>query len=389
MRPASPRGYRCRVRRELLLWAVAVLCLGGLGFAFFKVFLPFGYSIAWAIILAILLAPVHRWLRRWVPRRGPRALLTCTLAALLLLGPTLTLGTLLVGELVRGIRVVQAAAEAGVLSEIDPMKWGPIVRAREIIDAWGLPYLPNIQADELMNTDRIDFEAAVASAAQQLSQRLLALSGSALSNLANLAFTIVVTWLTLYYLLKDGEWMFQRGIELLPYPDEHKDTMVQRLNEVVFSSVYGGMAVALAQGVLGGIAFAVLGLPSPVLWGTVMAVLAFLPLIGAFVVWAPAALVLLAQGRWIAALVLLLWGGLVVGLVDNFLRPMLISGRTRMHPLLVFLSVLGGIQAFGFLGLFLGPVLVAVVTAVLELYRGAVRGDYGDDFTRRAVIGKG
>ena len=303
--------------------------------------------------------------------------------------PTLTLGTLLVGELVRGIRVVQAAAEAGVLSEIDPMKWGPIVRAREIIDAWGLPYLPNIQADELMNTDRIDFEAAVASAAQQLSQRLLALSGSALSNLANLAFTIVVTWLTLYYLLKDGEWMFQRGIELLPYPDEHKDTMVQRLNEVVFSSVYGGMAVALAQGVLGGIAFAVLGLPSPVLWGTVMAVLAFLPLIGAFVVWAPAALVLLAQGRWIAALVLLLWGGLVVGLVDNFLRPMLISGRTRMHPLLVFLSVLGGIQAFGFLGLFLGPVLVAVVTAVLELYRGAVRGDYGDDFTRRAVIGKG
>ena len=133
-------------------------------------------------------------------------------------------------------------------------------------------------------------------------------------------------------------------------------------------------AVALCAGAL---AFAVIGIPSPIMWGTVMAVLSFLPVIGASLVWGPTAIILAVQGRWVAAIGLAIWGALAVGLVDNFLRPMLISGRTQMHPLLTFLAVLGGIQAFGMLGLFLGPVLVALVTGVLDVYRATVRGELG------------
>jgi predicted PurR-regulated permease PerM len=106
-------------------------------------------------------------------------------------------------------------------------------------------------------------------------------------------------------------------------------------------------------------------------------VLSFLPVVGASLVWGPTAIVLAIQGRWVAAIGLAVWGALAVGLVDNFLRPMLISGRTQMHPLLTFLAVLGGIQAFGMLGLFLGPVLVALVTGVLDVYRATVRGELG------------
>jgi predicted PurR-regulated permease PerM len=104
-------------------------------------------------------------------------------------------------------------------------------------------------------------------------------------------------------------------------------------------------------------------------------------------VWGPAAIILLVQGRWVAAVFLTAWGMVVIGLVDNLLRPMLISGRTRMHPLAVFFAVVGGIKAFGFLGLFLGPVLVAGVAGVLELYRGVVRGDYGEDLKEQMAPG--
>ncbi len=365
-------------RREYMLWGAAALALALLLYGFYLVFSPFFKAIAWAIILAILLTPVHTYLRRWVPKRGPRALLTCLIAALVLVGPTLTLGTILVGELVESFDHWQEQARLGAIREWDPTNWRPVVWLRDTLETYLAPYLPESDLDRYLNLDQVDLESTVASAAQRLSQFLLSTSRGALSNLATLAFTLVVTWLTLYYLLKDGELFVQRLLEIAPYPDDRKEAMLHQLSGVITSSVYGGLAVAATQGLLGGIAFAVLGLPSPVMWGVVMTILAFVPLLGAFVVWAPATIVLLGQGRWIAALLLLLWGVLVVGLVDNLLRPMLISGSTSMHPLLIFMAVLGGIQAFGFLGLFIGPVLVAIVTAVLDLYRGVVRGDYGE-----------
>ena len=373
------------MRREYLLWGVALTLVVAMAYAFFLVFAPFFRAIAWALILAILLAPAHHWLARWVPRGGPRAALTCVLAALLLLGPVLTVGSFLVAELAGGFRTVQAAAESGAIADFDPRNWAAVAWVRDTVEAWVAPYLPDFTVDRYLDFERLNLQATVASVAQELSQWLLGQTGSALSNLADLTFTVVIIWLTLFYLLRDGEALLGRAIELLPYPDAQKDAMLSRLNGVVVSSVYGGMAVALAQGALGGIAFAIVRLPSPVLWGTVMAALSFLPLVGSALVWGPAAIVLVVQGRWIAAIFIAGWGMLVIGLVDNLLRPVLISGRTRMHPLAVFFAVVGGIKAFGFLGLFLGPVLVAGVAGVLELYRGVVRGEYGEDLREKVA----
>lgn len=364
-----------QLRRELFLWVGTLAFLAVIGWAFYLVFSPFFEAIAWAVILAILLAPVQRWLGKWVEAKGWRALITVLLAAILFLGPVLAIGTALVNEAVLGLRYLQAnAAEIGRQVETwSPGEWGPLRAATEWFEAHLAGHLGFVEGEGMLESP--DLQRTITEGAQRLSQWLLNQTSAAFRNLAELLLTFIITWLTLFYLLRDGDRVLHAVIELLPYPPGRRDAMLSHLNEVVISSVYGGLAVAVVQGLLGGLAFAILGLPSPVLWGVVMAFLAFLPLVGAFIVWAPAAAILAVQGAYGKAIFLAAWGLVAVGLIDNVLRPYLISGRTRMHPLAVFLAVLGGIHAFGFLGLFLGPVLVAVVTGTIDLYREVVSGE--------------
>jgi predicted PurR-regulated permease PerM len=139
--------------------------------------------------------------------------------------------------------------------------------------------------------------------------------------------------------------------------------------ETIHATVYGATAVAVAQGALTGLAFWFLGLPAPLLWTAVTTVLCFVPLLGAPVVWVPTVIVLAAQGAYGKAFALSLWGLLVVGLVDNFIRPIVIGARTQLHPMVVFFSVLGGLLLMGPLGLLMGPVILAITIALLEILK--------------------
>jgi predicted PurR-regulated permease PerM len=357
------------MKSDIVRWIVGLTCLAILTYAAYLIFAPFLSAIAWALILTIMLAPVQRRLGRWIRWPSARAAVTSLLAILLVVGPLAGLATVLVRELIDGLQYIQA--HAGDIRDLDPSNWMAVAAVSGWLESWfGEP-----RYQDLLQTQ--DLGSRVVSAAQALSQWLLNQSSAIVGNVARFSFTAVVTWLCLFYFLRDGDRGLKAATELLPYPDDLKHEMLERLNGVVVSSVYGGLIVALVQGALGALAFAVLGIPSPVMWGTVMAVLSFLPVVGASLVWAPTAVVLAIQGRVGAAIGLAIWGALAVGLVDNLLRPMLISGRTQMHPLLTFLAVLGGIQAFGLLGLFLGPVLVALVTGVLDVYRATVRGELG------------
>ena len=146
-----------------------------------------------------------------------------------------------------------------------------------------------------------------------------------------------------------------------------------RTREVIGATIYGVLAISVIQGTLGFLIFLVLGLPSPLLWGVVMLLMSMIPMAGAFVVWVPASLYLLLTGSYIKALLLAGWGVLVIGSIDNFLSPRLVGRRARLHELLIFFSVLGGLQVFGVLGLVLGPVLAAVTLALIEVVRQANR----------------
>jgi len=126
------------------------------------------------------------------------------------------------------------------------------------------------------------------------------------------------------------------------------------------------LVIALIQGTLGGIMFAILGLPSPMLWGVVMVIMATIPLAGAAVIWAPAAAILFVAGHPTKAAILFVFGALVIGTIDNFLRPKLVGERSNLHPLFIFFSVLGGLSAFGLIGLLIGPVVLAIAMGLID-----------------------
>jgi predicted PurR-regulated permease PerM len=138
---------------------------------------------------------------------------------------------------------------------------------------------------------------------------------------------------------------------------------------MVISTVYGGVVIALIQGILGGTAFYFLGLNSPVLWGCAMTVMSFLPLFGTFSIWGPAAAYLIIQGSVMKGVILLLYGVFIISIVDNILRPIIISGRTKMPTLAVFFSVLGGIKFFGLIGFIMGPLVLALFVSVFEIFK--------------------
>jgi predicted PurR-regulated permease PerM len=176
------------------------------------------------------------------------------------------------------------------------------------------------------------------------------------------------TLLSLYYLFKDGSTLFERLKEAVPLPAKEKDLLIQRFKDMIYATIYGGVLIAMIQGVLGGLSFWILGLPSPIFWGTAMGLLSFIPIGGTALIWAPAAIILVIGGAVLKGIVLVGIGVFVISMVDNLLRPFFISTRTNIHPLLLFFSVLGGVQAFGLIGLFAGPLIATLFLTLVEIY---------------------
>jgi predicted PurR-regulated permease PerM len=197
--------------------------------------------------------------------------------------------------------------------------------------------------------------------------RTLGLVGGVLGAVIQTFFAVF----TMYYLFRDGDRIYDAMLDMIPLEAAQTRTIFDRAHEVIHASIYGVITIAGVQGTLGGVAFAVLGLPSALVWGVVMFFLSMIPLVGSSVVWLPTAIYLALSGHWGKALALALWGALVIGTIDNFLRPKLIGVRTGLHELLIFFSVLGGVRIWGPLGLALGPVVVAITLALLDILRSA------------------
>jgi predicted PurR-regulated permease PerM len=194
-------------------------------------------------------------------------------------------------------------------------------------------------------------------------------AGGLLKGVANFLFALVITLAVLFFLLRDAS-SFARALRrALPFGAEQNERLMNLTSDLVSASVTATIAVAAVQGVLGGATFALLGVSGAVLWGVMMFVLAFLPLIGATLVWLPAAAWLALSGSLAKGAVLALVGVLVLGNVDNVLRPLLLSGKSQMNTLVLIISLMGGVSAFGFIGIVLGPLVAAVLTALVESYQ--------------------
>src|SRR5215212_328531 len=361
---AEPRGRQVRWFGLLAATAVALyLC--------WSMLQPFIEVVLWAIVLVIVFFPVHRRIKARVGSPSWSAVLSCLLVIVVILVPLTLLTFAIVNELANFAQMLQpkpdgsggAPAAAALLDPNSPYV-GPLVRwLGQYVD------LSRLGSQEFVAERLKGVSGAIAA-------RTLGFVGGAVGFVVEVFFVIF----TMYYLFRDGERLRAAAYEFVPLSDEKAREIFDRTGEVISASVYGVLVIAVIQGVLGGLAFWALGLPSPLLWGVVMIFLSMIPMLGSFIVWVPAAIYLGLTGHWAKAVMLAVWGALVIGSVDNFLRPKLVGERTRLHELLVFFSVLGGLQVFGVLGIVLGPVIVAITIALLDVLRQA-------DSPRREVAG--
>ena len=196
-------------------------------------------------------------------------------------------------------------------------------------------------------------------------------AGGLLKGVAEFLFSLVITLAMLFFLLRDAT-SFQEALRrVLPFGAQQNERLLAITRELVAASVTATLAIAVLQGIVGGVTFALLGIQGAVLWGVMMGILALLPLVGATLVWLPAAVWLALSGSLVKGLVLAAVGVLVLGSVDNVVRPLLLSGKAQMNTLVLIVSLMGGVSAFGFIGIVLGPLVAALVTALVESYHAA------------------
>jgi predicted PurR-regulated permease PerM len=329
-------------------------CILLLGYFIYLLFAPFLAPLAWAAIFAAFFFRRHKQLESRLGKTAAASL--STLAVTLII---------VVPFVLIAIAFIQEASQT--ISHIDIAANSSKGLAR-VQRAW--VWAQHQRFGQNLGT----FEDFISRASAWLAGVVANGAGVLLTNLVILIVDLVIMLFALFFFFRDGEAIMVRVRRVLPFEPTFRDRRIAEAGELVRASISSGLIVAIVQGAIGGIAFAVLHLGAPILWGVMMAFFALLPL-GPSVIWAPVAGWLLLTGQIGRALALIGIGAGVVGLVDNVLRPILLSGRTQMNGLLVFISLIGGLAAFGLLGLVLGPIIMATTISFVDAYATERRGD--------------
>jgi predicted PurR-regulated permease PerM len=337
--PAPAWDSPAHIRALLLMAATAAglyLC--------YRMLAPFVPAIAGALALAVLVAPLHRRLERRLGTGSLAAFASVCVAIVVVVVPVLLVAGRVIDEAVRGATAVQAILATG--------SWRRLFEQHALLAPIG-QWLDR----------QVDLAGAVAPAATWMQTGASFLQGSLLQ-----AIAAVVTFYVLFYMLRDRSAAMAALRALSPLSAADMDRLFADVADTVHATVYGTLVVACVQGALGGLMFWWLGLPEALLWGLVMGMLAVVPVLGAFVIWVPAAIFLALDGHPGKALLLAAWGSIVVGGIDNLLYPMLVGRRLKMHTLVAFVAIVGGLVVFGPAGLILGPVVFAITRLLLEIW---------------------
>jgi predicted PurR-regulated permease PerM len=314
----------------------------------FRIYEPFLSALGWAAILVIFFYPMHRWLaKRFSESRA--AVLSTLAVTILLIVPAIFVTTLFVREAL--------AISRGVQHSIVEQHAPAIARSWY----WIAHHVPGLDP----NADVFDMlEQGIEKQAGYLAQRL----GTVLANIAAFIFDLFVMIFAMFYFFRDAGQIIRGVRSILPFDAEHRDTMITQARDLISASVTTSLIIAAIQGALGGMGFAIVGLPTPIFWGVAMAFFSLVPVVGSGLIFVPASLWLAFSGHWGRAILLLLICAVVSTVVDNVVRPLLLGGRSELSGLVIFISVVGGVGLFGMLGLVLGPILVATAAGVMNVY---------------------
>jgi predicted PurR-regulated permease PerM len=334
-------------RLPLLLLLACAVALGW-------ILQPFWGAILWAVIIALLFLPMFR---RLLPRVGGRR----SLAAALVLG-----AVLLICVLPLTLVAASLAREAATLyQQIDSGAWQPELAVRRLFNAlpgWVVSLLDHFGVADFDTLQR-RMTASVSQAAQLITTRALGIGLDTFDFFTSLAITLYLA----FFLVRDGESLVRTMAAGLPLSAAHQRALGGKFATVVRATVKGSLLVAAAQGALGGLAFWVLGVQGALLWAVLMTFLSLVPAVGAALVWAPVAAWFALHGEWAAAASLTAWGVLVIGLVDNLLRPILVGKDTRLPDYVVMIATLGGMSVFGLNGFVVGPAIAAMFIAAWHI----------------------
>jgi predicted PurR-regulated permease PerM len=315
---------------------------------FGRIMVPFVIPVLLGAFLVVLFAPLHARIGRLVGERPSLAAALSTLAVvLLILAPLVLIAVFVAREALLAAGVLQEVLEHGDLRELLASK------------------LPAALQRRVAAADGAELERAL----------MTALSGGAavlkdiLGMGTGLALDAFLCAVSIYYFFLDGRRLFEDGVRLLPLDPTYTLAFAKEFKDVSFALVYGSTATAALQALVGYVGLRLVGVAHPEIWAVAMGVVAFIPLGGTALVWGPLGLGLLLAGKVGPGLFLLAWGGLLVSTLDNLVRPRLCGRRMAMHPLLVFLSMFGGLAVFGVTGILFGPLITALFMAMLRIYR--------------------
>jgi predicted PurR-regulated permease PerM len=344
------------MERKQVATALFLLVLAAIALYFcFLIIRPFLSPIFLAVMLAIVFYPIHTRIQARIRKPNAAALLSTVLVILAFVAPVVGLGIVISRE---------TSALYQLLSERSTEQggWNPyVMHAIERLLSW---------AGHYVDLSHLDLRGTVLRWLQQVS--LFSWGAQVVGNFVSFIATAVIAFFTLFFLFREGATTKERVAEVLPLTRSQAERLFTGISNSIVANVYGMMAVGAAQGALTALGFWVLGLPSPVLWGMVTALFSLVPIIGSSAVWVPAAIILAVSGHWIKALILLVWGAGVVAQADNVIRPYVISQRANVSTLAVFFALLGGVQAFGVMGLFIGPVALSFTLVVLQMLRETI-----------------
>lgn len=326
---------------------LVLMAASGLGiYICYLLAVPFLPALAFAMTFAVLFTPFQCWLERRLRNPSVAAFVCVFVIAISVVVPATFVGQRLAVEAVKGVAAIESTIKSG--------DW------RRRLE--GQPKLAAMADTVVEQVDLVGTLTAVAAWGSSTAGVLV--KGSLLQVLS-----FCLTFYILFFFLRDRRKVQNALRALSPLSRVEMDQLLLRVDDTIHATVYGTLAVACVQGFLGGLMFWWLDLPTPLLWGVVMALLAVVPVLGAIVVWLPTAIYLASQGNWPHALTLALWGMLVVGTIDNLLRPILVGNRLKLHTVLAFMSVGGGLMVFGIAGLILGPVVLTITLVLLQIWR--------------------
>jgi predicted PurR-regulated permease PerM len=342
-----------RTQQLFHLFGLIGLTLLALGLSYLMA-APFLPALTISVALAVVLMPLQRWLENKISRPGMAAIITVILAAALVITPTIFIGRQLMQEATAAASQINQIADENTLEK----------------------YIANYP--RLAPVSRwIETQINLPQTAENAASWLTRFATSFVQGSGKQLTGIVISFYMLFYCLRDRRIGIHALKSVLPLGKVDAVRLFSRVADTVRATIYGTLMIACVQGSLGGLMFWALGLPAALLWGILMGLAAIVPVLGAFIIWIPAALVLFVSGHEVKALALVIWGAIVVGGIDNLLYPMLVGRRLKLHTIPTFISLVGGLIVFGASGLILGPAILAITLFLLEYWR--VHLDTSDD----------